>query len=212
VTIDTPQPRNRRVEGFAIVALVLGLVAVPGFPLIVLGVLAVVFGIIARRRTASDPNLTGGGMAIAGVILGALSLLGGILFWVGVVSDLEGTVRYTTLDVGDCYDEPGDDPTDVVLQSCDGAHDREVAAVLNYPAERGEPYPGRQAVVRYAGEACLDGIVDYLGPPFEGSPLADYEIFPTRASWDEGNRRVICALGSEDGSPLVGSQRSQRAG
>lgn len=207
-----PQPVYRRVEGFSIVALVLGLVGLPAFPLLVLGICAVVFGVIARRRISSEPNLTGGGMALAGVILGTIAVVLGAVFWVAVALELEETVRYTTLEVGDCYEEPGDDPADVVRQSCEGAHDREVAVVLDHPAERGEPYPGRQGIIEYAGEACLDGIVEYLGTPFEDSPLADYEIIPSRASWDDGNRRVICALGTEDGSPLVGSQRAQPAG
>ncbi len=114
------QPAYRHVEGFAIAALVVGLVSVVAFPLIVLAVLGIVFGVIARRRIKGDPNRTGAGMSLAGT----------------------------------------------------------------------------------------DGNEEYLDMPYEELPLSDYEIFPTRASWGDGNRRIICALGTEDGSPLVGSRRA----
>lgn len=70
----TARPRN----GMGIAALVLGVLALLGsiavFPGLLLGVLAVVFGVIGRRR-AKRGEATNGGLAIAGAVLGVLALL-----------------------------------------------------------------------------------------------------------------------------------------
>jgi hypothetical protein len=63
------------------VALVAGIVSVPSAPCcsvvgIVAGVLGVVFGIIGRHRvTRSGGALTGGGMALAGIVVGAIGVV-----------------------------------------------------------------------------------------------------------------------------------------
>lgn len=65
-----PQPRNT--NGFAIAALVCSLV---GILLAFIGpVLGVVFGIVGLRQTAR-PGEAGRGLAIAGIVIGAVLLL-----------------------------------------------------------------------------------------------------------------------------------------
>ena len=63
----------RRMEGTAVVALVLGIFGVISCPL-VLSIPAVIVGNQARQRIREDPSLEGEGLARAGVILG----------WVGI--------------------------------------------------------------------------------------------------------------------------------
>ncbi|MEU3188003.1 DUF4190 domain-containing protein [Streptomyces sp. NPDC006923] len=62
-------------NGMGIAAMVLGIIAVAVFCLwglgVILGVLALIFGIIGRRR-ARRGQATNGGMALAGIILGAI--------------------------------------------------------------------------------------------------------------------------------------------
>ncbi|WP_432072124.1 DUF4190 domain-containing protein [Streptomyces wuyuanensis] len=69
-----PAPAN----GMGITALVLGIIAVVGFCLyglgIVLGVLALIFGFIGRAR-ARRGEANNGGMALAGIILGAIGIV-----------------------------------------------------------------------------------------------------------------------------------------
>jgi hypothetical protein len=66
-------PRN----GLGTAALVLGIVAIPGILTVVLGVLlgllALIFGIIGRKRAARR-EATNGGAALAGAILGGVAL------------------------------------------------------------------------------------------------------------------------------------------
>ncbi|MFI7004084.1 DUF4190 domain-containing protein [Nocardia sp. NPDC050175] len=69
-------------KGLAITALVLGILALLSFWTLVggylFGAFAVIFGIVALVKTRSG-RAGGGGMAIAGLILGALGLIGAIV-------------------------------------------------------------------------------------------------------------------------------------
>jgi len=65
-------------NGFGVTALVLGILAVPGafliIPGIALGALAILFGLLGRRRvTRQEAN--NGGVALAGLITGAVGLV-----------------------------------------------------------------------------------------------------------------------------------------
>ncbi|MEU0135496.1 DUF4190 domain-containing protein [Streptomyces sp. NPDC006296] len=92
-----PAPAN----GLGIAALVLGIIAVVGFCMwgmgIILGVLALIFGIIGRGR-AKRGEATNGGMALAGIILGSVSIVIsavflGFLIW-AVANDESGSDDY----------------------------------------------------------------------------------------------------------------------
>jgi hypothetical protein len=67
----------------AIVSLVLGILSVPCCTFLVLGIAAVVTGVIARRQIdASQGRLKGNGMAMAGVVLGALAIVISLVYWI----------------------------------------------------------------------------------------------------------------------------------
>ncbi|MFB8029925.1 DUF4190 domain-containing protein [Streptomyces sp. NPDC056465] len=89
-----PAPAN----GLGIAAMVLGIIAVVGFCMwgfgIILGILALIFGIIGRGR-AKRGEATNGGMALAGIILGSISIVIsaiflGFLIW-AVANDESGS-------------------------------------------------------------------------------------------------------------------------
>ena len=76
----------------AIVSLVLGIVGIPCCTFFVLGIGAVVTGFLARKQIAeSQGRLKGDGMALAGLIVGGVGVVIGVLYWVlilvGVVSE-----------------------------------------------------------------------------------------------------------------------------
>lgn len=106
------RPRN----GFGIAALVLGLLAlvlcwtiIGG---ILLGLLALIFGLIGRAR-ARRGEATNGGMSVAGLVLGVLGLLLGIglfAFGVSVINSPAGR------DYQQCIQQAGDDQ--VKLRQC----------------------------------------------------------------------------------------------
>ncbi|MGW0790994.1 DUF4190 domain-containing protein [Streptomyces sp. NPDC002911] len=89
-----PAPAN----GLGIAAMVLGIIAVAGFCMwglgVILGILALIFGIIGRGR-AKRGEATNGGMALAGIILGSISIVIsavflGFLIW-AIANDESGS-------------------------------------------------------------------------------------------------------------------------
>lgn len=66
-------------SGKAVAALACGILSLIVFGFI-FGPIAVVVGIIARREIAREPNLTGRGLALAGIILGILGFIASVIF------------------------------------------------------------------------------------------------------------------------------------
>lgn len=93
------QPRN----GMGIAALVLGILSIPllfislGILGVVLGGLAVIFGIIGVRRSGRR-EATNSGVAVAGIVTGAIGLVIGVV--VGVLAILALNVAGDCLNVG----------------------------------------------------------------------------------------------------------------
>ncbi len=78
----TPSPTGpiRETPGLAIASLILGILSLAGMSLLILPpILAIVFGHVAHSRISKDSRLTGGGLAIAGFVMGYASILIGIL-------------------------------------------------------------------------------------------------------------------------------------
>jgi hypothetical protein len=100
-----PAPNN----GLGTAAMVIGIISVVGFCLygvnIILGILALIFGIIGLGR-AKRGEATNRGMALAGVILGAVgiavgSVILGLIIWAATSSDSDRDNDYD-----DSYDDP----------------------------------------------------------------------------------------------------------
>ncbi len=72
----------------AIVSLVCGILSfLCCSSLFVVGLAAIITGFMARGKANSDPNeFGGGGLALAGIILGALSLIIGVVYWILVLT------------------------------------------------------------------------------------------------------------------------------
>ncbi|MFF1963727.1 DUF4190 domain-containing protein [Streptomyces sp. NPDC058232] len=99
-----PGPAN----GLGIASMVLGIIAVIGFCMwglgVVLGVLALILGLIGRGR-AKRGEATNGGMALAGVILGSIGIVIsgaflGFLIWAIANDDLNNDDTYPYDDYG----------------------------------------------------------------------------------------------------------------
>lgn len=71
----------------AIVSLVLGIVSfLCCNSLFVVGLAAIITGFMAKSKAGSSPEYGGGGLALGGIILGALSVLIGIVYWILVIT------------------------------------------------------------------------------------------------------------------------------
>jgi hypothetical protein len=73
--------RAQKTSGMAVASLVLGILSMMGAAiLIVPTILAIVFGHISLSRTRRDKTLGGSGIAIAGLVLGYVSIVFGVIF------------------------------------------------------------------------------------------------------------------------------------
>jgi hypothetical protein len=114
------RPRN----GFGIAALVLGLFAlVLSWTIIggiILGILALIFGLLGRARVKRG-EATNGGLSIAGVVLGAIGLLiaiGLVAFGLSILNSPAGKSYQQ------CVQQSGGDPTKI--QQCASEFSRQV--------------------------------------------------------------------------------------
>jgi phage-related minor tail protein len=93
----------------AIIALIGSFSVVGG---ILLGIVAVILGFIARGRAKSG-EATNGGVALAGIILGVVSIVAGLAFiaiWVSLFKEVGAT------DYFDCLEQAGQDRS--AVQQC----------------------------------------------------------------------------------------------
>lgn len=69
-----------KTNGLAVAALVLGIIGIPLMMMVLPGLLALVFGIVGVQQTSSKGQ-AGKGMAIAGIVLGAIAVGLSAFFW-----------------------------------------------------------------------------------------------------------------------------------
>jgi len=185
----TPRPR---VEGFAVAALVTGLLfwAWP-----TAGALAVAFGVtalVALRRNGRR----GRGLAVAGIVLGSVGGLTALVVTALVVLSLtEGplgtvdapvTATPDRLDVGHCVRAlPADGTVDeVVVVPCDEPHEAQVRARVELP-ESG--WPGQDEADALVARACLRA--DHYVRTGEAP---DVTWAPLDHAWELGDRVGLC--------------------
>ncbi len=150
----------------------------------------------------------GGALKVVAIVAGAvvagaiLVLLGGALL--NRVTGGDG-VKYSDLKAGDCFERPTGRFKNVDTVPCEQDHDLEAFAVLEHPAAPEAPFPGMDELLRYASPQCLVEFQSYAGVPFDQLNLQDVYITPRESAWNDGARRVVCAVGPEDERPTKGS-------
>jgi hypothetical protein len=81
-------PQQRRQNGMAVAALVLGIVGVLFFVVVIPPLLALVFGLVAMGQIKESRGTQDGqGLAVAGVVLGAVGLVFFVIFLVASIND-----------------------------------------------------------------------------------------------------------------------------
>ncbi|NGO15287.1 DUF4190 domain-containing protein [Streptomyces sp. HC44] len=206
----SPYNRPAPVNGFAIAALVLGI-------LCFLPLIGLILGIIALAQIRKKGE-RGKGMAIAGMVtsgIGAAVILlafvtGGTSgFWEGFK---EGVQEGATFSVakGECFDAPAGSMEgtayDVDKVPCEGEHDGEVFA--NFQMKDGG-YPGDDAITQTADDKCYTLQHAYAMDAWAVPDNVDiYYFTPTPESWDLGDREISCLFGNTDETgSLTGSLR-----
>ncbi|MFM6849589.1 MAG: DUF4190 domain-containing protein [Terrabacter sp.] len=196
----TPVPGT---NGLAIAALCCGLVGL--VPLA--AVAAIVLGIVALNQLR-DRIQRGKGMAIAGLVLGVLWVLGWAAFIVAAVSDApardaSGAVTQTSdafvedLKAGDCFSGAGRTEVDsVTIIPCASPHESQVVTIFAMPAG---PWPGKDKVVAAAEDGCIDK-ADPLITRQAYDDLRPSFIYPQDAFAWRGGREIICVVDAPTGT------------
>ncbi|RKN06131.1 DUF4190 domain-containing protein [Streptomyces radicis] len=129
--------------------------------------------------------------------------------------DTDGeNVEVNDIEPGDCFDPgtsldafgEGVEETSVTRRPCDGPHEAEAFGTVL--VEGYDAFPGDAEILTLAEEECdrlIQGyVLDTWALPLDVSP---YYYHPTRASWEFGDREVVCFLGHFDGGELDGTLR-----
>lgn len=188
-----PPPPGPGTNGFAIAALVLGILG--GF------VLSIIFALVALRQIKRTGQ-SGKGMAIAGLVLGIIWMvvIALVVFaYLGSRAERDssgditnsGDVSVQDLEAGDCLN--GLEESDLVLSveavACSEPHESEVYAAIDM--EDGD-WPGIDGVTAEANQSCSDDMATNFPDLFEDDSVEIFFFHPTSASWREGDREIIC--------------------
>ena len=114
------------------------------------------------------------------------------------------TTQLTDVAAGDCYDPA--EPDTVVLIDCSEPHAFEVFASF---VQDGPSYPGT-ALDATASEQCERAFGTFVGVEFAASELVLRYVKPSRATWEQGDREVLCAVAEPSGAAtgtLAGAAR-----
>ncbi|MFW0791972.1 DUF4190 domain-containing protein [Gordonia sp. CPCC 205333] len=207
-----PNPASQTTNGLAIAALVTGLI-----PIICAGLLGVIFGIVALNQIKTRGQ-KGRGLAIAGIVCGALWFVG--LLVLGAVTDVlddddraSGSdsskfaipsftvpvVPSTGIDVsvGDCLSEldlskknsAGESKvTDLDVVSCTTSHRAEVFYEITLT---GTSAPTATEAEQKA-QQCVDQLSVYAPTAATESDVEVSYVYPMASSWARGDRDFSC--------------------
>jgi hypothetical protein len=173
-------PPQKQTNWWAIVSLIFGVIG---------GVIvSVICGIVALSKAKQGQG--GRGMAIAGLVLSGLWVLGGVAAVVIYFLIGQGTVTATDVKVGDCLKEiPGSTRVMTVdTIGCDQPHAGEVFAVLQMPDG---DFPGQSAIEDYQNK-CEPELASYSPDAITDDSVQLYVLYPTAETWKQGDRAVTC--------------------
>lgn len=196
---EIPPPSGT--NGFAIAALVVGLLPVCGLVGVVLGIVALVQ--ISRTRQK------GKGLAIAGIVLPVIWIIAGAiaLVIVGLNNTVDrnsageitrgGTISAYDLRVGDCIKtlKDGGTVSRVHALNCSEEHQGEVFATFEMP---GTDYPGDEAFNSAGVQQCSQALRGYA-PGVDRQQQGLFFLHPDRTQWGKDERTVYCILWTPSG-------------
>lgn len=115
----------------------------------------------------------------------------------GAITETNESTDVFALRVGDCLLDAGSMDTEVSetpTVPCAEAHDYEAYEAQDIP---GEEFPGDEAVATQAEQVCYDAFTPFVGMSYEESVLNFNYFVPTAASWDAGDREILCLVYDE---------------
>jgi hypothetical protein len=181
---------------------------------IVLAVFGPVLGAVIAFLLAGRARRRGAALAGLARVVAVLALVGWLvtLGVLGFVRLRDDGVDYSKLKVGDCFaSSESNEVRGVKVEPCSKPHNSEIFFLVTHPAGPADPYPGKDALVQFAADACLgQPLTDYLGAPMEASKLKDFEIVPQQSAWKDGRRVLVCGLDTAGQGDITGSVKGTR--
>ncbi len=102
------------------------------------------------------------------------------------------------LEVGDCFSAESDSVESVLVVDCEQSHTYEAFFVFDHEAGPDEEYPGDDAMLTYADDACRPPFEEFVGMDYESSIWYITSVTPSAETWAEGDREIICTLDQQD--------------
>lgn len=127
------------------------------------------------------------------MVLGAVIVLGfaWILFtgWFPQDPGPVGLPSANALLIGDCFVTEGIAQLPV---ACDQPHDGEVFGVARWSGS--SEFPGDDGLEAWANASCAPLFEPYVGVSLEATELNVGMLYPTAATWSEGDRIALCIV------------------
>lgn len=146
-----------------------------------------------RTRTLTIAVIAAAAMALSGCSL--LNQLGNT-----TPRDASGTPTAANSDanvfsikVGDCLDDATSSGTVTTapIVPCNQPHDSEAYAAVTM---KGSAFPGDDAVKDQASTGCATDFPAFIGISYDDSALSISYYFPTKDSWANGDRQILCTV------------------
>lgn len=99
--------------------------------------------------------------------------------------------------LGDCFRDFAPDALKSTIVACDTGHSAQLVAIYRYPAT--DSYPGAEILKAKALAACQAA---RLAPTANEYTLHFQRSYPSRTSWDSGDRRVDCYVTADGGNVI----------
>lgn len=110
--------------------------------------------------------------------------------------------------VGDCLAEPtGEKVENVTIVPCSSPHYLEAFAASNIPDAK---FPGEQALIDKATEACKPKFKEFAGVDIDSSVLGMTFFYPTTSSWMLGDREIVCLATGAGEAEVTGSLKGSK--
>jgi hypothetical protein len=197
-----PQGRN----GFAVASLILGILGICGFSL----VLGLIFGVVALVQIGRT-NQAGRGMAITGIVLSLVWVLGltiGVVALVNRAELLGTTPAIVALKPGECYTKPPAYSLDATKVACTTPHDGEAFATVPLKGYIEGEYPGEDTLEAQAKAGCEAQRTAVFGASFTPPVEASVGVFyPDDKTWRAGKSAAVCTFQVTSDQQLTGPLR-----
>jgi len=133
------------------------------------------------------------------LIIGAI-----VVFLAVVLFVVRNNAAADDLKVGDCFDVPTQTTIETVTKHpCNESHGAEVIFVGEYS---GDTYPISLTLDSYIEASCVPAFESYVGKNINSqAELSIGYFYPSRDSWDSGDRTVTCYALQTDESPMTES-------